>query len=164
MLNSCRPLSAFYARCEGRRRTAECRPEARHHDKRSEADEGWCAEENNRPHEHGESVARASEVLFPGQARSLCRRLTITHCRSNKHLQAREERGSGAEGQQDTCRVGTRHGSHAESRMRENCTYGSMRGIRRKTAKHVLRVAEGRAGVPHGASRSTLHPSHTESL
>ena len=43
--------------------------------------------------------------------------------------------------------------------MRENCTYGSMRGIRRKTAKHVLRVAEGRAGVPHGASRSTLHPS-----
>ena len=32
--------------------------------------------------------------------------------------------------------------------MRENCTYGSMRGIRRKTAKHVLRVAEGRAGVP----------------
>ena len=52
----------------------------------------------------------------------------------------------------------TRHGSHTESRMRENCTYGSMRGIRRKTAKHVLRVAEGRAGVPHGASRSTLHP------
>ena len=51
----------------------------------------------------------------------------------------------------------TRHGSHTESRMRENCTYGSMRGIRRKTAKHVLRVAEGRAGVPHGASRSTLH-------
>ena len=42
--------------------------------------------------------------------------------------------------------------------MRENCTYGSMRGIRRKTAKHVLRVAEDRAGVPHGASRSTLHP------
>jgi hypothetical protein len=34
--------------------------------------------------------------------------------------------------------------------MRENCTYGSMRGIRRKTAKHVLRVAEGRAGVPCG--------------
>ena len=32
------------------------------------------------------------------------------------------------------------------------------RGIRRKTAKHVLRVAEGRAGVPYGASRSTLHP------
>ena len=53
----------------------------------------------------------------------------------------------------------TRHGSHTESRMRENCTYGSMRGIRRKTAKHVLRVAEGRAGVvPHGASRPTLHP------
>ena len=34
--------------------------------------------------------------------------------------------------------------------MRENRTYGSMRGIRRKTAKHVLRVAEGRAGVPCG--------------
>ena len=44
----------------------------------------------------------------------------------------------------------TRYGSHTESRMRENCTYGSMRGIRRKTAKHVLRVAEGRAGVPCG--------------
>ena len=43
--------------------------------------------------------------------------------------------------------------------MRENCTYGSMRGIRRKTAKHVLRIAKGRAGVPHGASRSTLRPS-----
>ena len=42
--------------------------------------------------------------------------------------------------------------------MRENCTYGSMRGSRRKTAKSVLRVAEGRAGVSHGASRSTLHP------
>ena len=55
----------------------------------------------------------------------------------------------------------TRHGSHTESRMRENCAYGSMRGIRRKTAKHVLRVAEGRAGVPHGASRSTLHPSRS---
>ena len=39
---------------------------------------------------------------------------------------------------------------HTESRMRENCTYGSMRGIRRKTAKHVLRVAEGRADVPCG--------------
>ena len=37
---------------------------------------------------------------------------------------------------------------HTESRMREICTYGSMRGIRRKTAKHVLRVAEGRADVP----------------
>ena len=44
--------------------------------------------------------------------------------------------------------------------MRENCTLrlcyatasqaGSMRGIRRKTAKSVLRVAEGRAGAPHG--------------
>ena len=48
-----------------------------------------------------------------------------------EHLQAREERGSGAEGQQDTCRVVTRHGFHTESRMRENCTYGSMRGILR---------------------------------
>ena len=42
--------------------------------------------------------------------------------------------------------------------MRENCTYGSMRGSRRKTAKSVLRVVEDRAGVPHGASRSTLLP------
>ena len=42
--------------------------------------------------------------------------------------------------------------------MRENCTYGSMRGSRRKTAKSVLRVVEDRAGVPHGASRSTLPP------
>ena len=40
--------------------------------------------------------------------------------------------------------------------MRENCTYGSMRGIRRKTAKHVLRVAEGRAGVPDNKGRPTL--------
>ena len=34
--------------------------------------------------------------------------------------------------------------------MRENCTYGSMRGSRRKTAKSVLRVVEDRAGVPCG--------------
>ena len=34
--------------------------------------------------------------------------------------------------------------------MRENCTYGSMRGSRRKTAKSVLRVVEDRAGVPYG--------------
>ena len=40
--------------------------------------------------------------------------------------------------------------------MRENCTYGSMRGIRRKTAKHVLRVAEGRAGVPDNKGRPAL--------
>ena len=39
---------------------------------------------------------------------------------------------------------------YTESRMRENCTYGSMRGIRRKTAKSVLRVVEDRAGVPSG--------------
>ena len=37
----------------------------------------------------------------------------------------------------------TRYGFHTESRMRETCTYGSMRG----------------ADVPHGASRSTLHTS-----
>ena len=42
------------------------------------------------------------------------------------------------------------------TRMRENCTYGSMRGIRRKTAKHVLRVAEDRAGVPDNKGRSAL--------
>ena len=34
--------------------------------------------------------------------------------------------------------------------MRENCTYGSMRGSRRKTAKSVLRVVEDRADVPCG--------------
>ena len=34
--------------------------------------------------------------------------------------------------------------------MRETCTYGSMRGSRRKTAKSVLRVVEDRAGVPYG--------------
>ena len=64
-------------------RKAECRLETRYHHERSKTNEGWFAEENNRPHEHGESVARASKVLFPGQARSLCRRLTIIHCRSN---------------------------------------------------------------------------------
>ena len=37
----------------------------------------------------------------------------------------------------------TRYGFHTESRMRENCTYGSMRG----------------RAYPTGASRSTLHPS-----
>ena len=41
--------------------------------------------------------------------------------------------------------------------MRENCAYGSMRGIRRKTAKHVLRVAEGRAGVPCGGRPALLY-------
>ena len=46
---------------------------------------------------------------------------------------------------------------HTESRMRENCTYGSMRGIRRKTAKHVLRVAEGRAGVPDEGRPALLY-------
>ena len=39
---------------------------------------------------------------------------------------------------------------HTVSRMRENCTYGSMRGSRRKTAKSVLRVVEDRADVPCG--------------
>ena len=46
---------------------------------------------------------------------------------------------------------------HTESRMREICTYGSMRGIRRKTAKHVLRVAEGRAGVPDEGRPALLY-------
>ena len=40
--------------------------------------------------------------------------------------------------------------------MRENFTYGSMRGSRRKTAKSVLRVAEGRAGVPDNKGRPAL--------
>ena len=40
--------------------------------------------------------------------------------------------------------------------MRENCTYGSLRGSRRKTAKHVLRVAEDRAGVPDNKGRPAL--------
>ena len=48
---------------------------------------------------------------------------------------------------------------HTESRMRENCTYGSMRGSRRKTAKHVLRVAEGRADVPCGGVSPYSTPS-----
>ena len=48
---------------------------------------------------------------------------------------------------------------HTESRMRENCTYGSMRGSRRKTAKSVLRVAEGRADVPCEGVSSYSTPS-----
>ena len=40
--------------------------------------------------------------------------------------------------------------------MRETCTYGSMRGSRRKTAKSVLRVVEDRAGVPDNKGRSAL--------
>ena len=39
---------------------------------------------------------------------------------------------------------------YAESRMRETCMYGLMRGSRRKTAKSVLWVVEDRAGVPYG--------------
>lgn len=50
----------------------------------------------------------------------------------------------------------TRYGFHTESRMRETCTYGSMRGSRRKTAKSVLRVVEDRAGVPDNKGRSAL--------
>ena len=42
----------------------------------------------------------------------------------------------------------TRHGSHTESRMRENCTYGSMRG----------------RTYPAGASRPTLLPSRSFSV
>ena len=45
---------------------------------------------------------------------------------------------------------------YAESCMRENCTYGSMRGSRRKTAKSVLRVVEDRAGVPDNKGRPAL--------
>ena len=55
------------------------------------------------------------------------------------------------EGERNRCNQ-----SHTESCMRENCMYGSMRGIRRKTAKHVLRVAEGRAGVPDNTGRPAL--------
>ena len=40
--------------------------------------------------------------------------------------------------------------------MRETCTYGSMSGSRRKTAKSVLRVVEDRAGVPDNKGRSAL--------
>ena len=40
--------------------------------------------------------------------------------------------------------------------MRENCTYGSTRGIRRKTAKSVSRVVEDRAGVPDNKGRPAL--------
>ena len=53
----------------------------------------------------------------------------------------------------------TRYGSHTESRMRENCTYGSMRGSRRNAAKSVLRVAEGRAGAP--ARGVPLYSTHS---
>ena len=42
----------------------------------------------------------------------------------------------------------TRYGSHTESRMRENGTYGSMRG----------------RTYPAGASRPTLHPSRSFSV
>ena len=46
---------------------------------------------------------------------------------------------------------------HTVSRMRENCTYGSMRGSRRKTAKSVLRVVEDRADVPDEERLALLH-------
>ena len=55
-------------------------------------------------------------------------------------------------------RLRTNSKTHRRVNYAQNCTYGSMRGIRRKTAKSVLRVVEDRAGVPHGASRFTLHP------
>ena len=45
------------------------------------------------------------------------------------------------------------------SRMRENCTYGSMRGSRRKTTKSVLRVVEDRADVPCGGVSPYSTPS-----
>ena len=41
--------------------------------------------------------------------------------------------------------------------MRENCTYGLMRGSRRKTAKSVLRVVEDRADVPDEGRLALLH-------
>ena len=41
--------------------------------------------------------------------------------------------------------------------MRETCTYGSMRGSRRKTAKSVLRVVEDRAGVPDEGRPALLY-------
>ena len=50
-----------------------------------------------------------------------------------------------------------RYGFHTESRMRENCTYGSMRGSRRKTAKSVLRVVADRAGVPDKGRSALLY-------
>ena len=46
---------------------------------------------------------------------------------------------------------------HTESRMREICTYGSMRGSRRKTAKSVLRVVEDRADVPDEGRPALLY-------
>ena len=46
---------------------------------------------------------------------------------------------------------------YTESRMRENGTYGSMRGSRRKTAKSVLRVVEDRAGVPDKGRSALLY-------
>lgn len=54
-------------------RTAECRPEARHHDKRSEADTARTLEEDHRTHEDGEGIAGEGQNLLQGQARCLCR-------------------------------------------------------------------------------------------
>ena len=79
------------------------------------------------------------------------------------HVSAIVEEGSESESMEA---VVTRQRFHTESRMRENSTLrlcyatasqaGSMRGCRRKTAKSVLRVAEGRAGVPDNEGSSAL--------
>ena len=60
----------------------------------------------------------------------------------------------------------TRHGSHTESRMRENCTYGSMRGILRAEGESRSdALAEVRA-LPTGrpALLYTLAPPSTLAL
>ena len=67
-------------------RTVECRPEARHHDKGSEADTARTLEEDYRTHEHGEGVAGKGQNLLQGQARRLCRRINLIYCRSNNKV------------------------------------------------------------------------------
>ena len=50
-------------------RTAECRLETRHHDKRSEVDTARTLEEGHRTHEAGEGIAGEGQNLLQGQAR-----------------------------------------------------------------------------------------------
>ena len=79
------------------------------------------------------------------------------------HVSTIVEEGSESESMEA---VVTRQRFHTESRMWENCTLrpyyatasqaGSMRVNRRKTAKSVLWVAEGRACVPDNKGRSAL--------
>ena len=51
------------------------------------------------------------------------------------HVSAIVEEGSESESMETEV---TRYGSHTESRMRENCTYGSMRGRAHPTGRSAL--------------------------